>query len=121
MAYEPIRLDGPRDLYRTPIWITLATTYGIVTVWVGKNIVRHFKPDQLPDEIKVKLAFVLAADPLGSRPLMADTHIHDSSWAFYTSYVPPELPHLVDMGWRISKSCVCLVVSGDLIFRLRGE
>ena len=122
-SYEPLRLDDPRSLYKTPIWIKLGGPGGQdkVTVWVGRDHIRHFKPDQLHDEIKAKLAFVFAADKLGTRPLLDDVVVSASSWIFHTTVVPPELPHLADIGWRVSKSCVCLIVSGDLIFNLRGE
>ena len=122
-SYEPIRLDGPRSLYKTPIWIKLSGSgeQDEVTVWVGRDHIRHFKPDQLHDEIKAKLAFVFAADRLGIRPLLDDAVVSASSWAFHTTVAPPELSYLADIGWRVSKSCVCLIVSGDLIFKLRGE
>ena len=122
-SYEPIRLDGPRSLYKTPIWIKLSGSgeQDEVTVWVGRDHIRHFKPNQLHDEIKAKLAFVFAADRLGIRPLLNDVVVSASSWAFHTTVAPPELPYLADIGWRVSKSCVCLIVSGDLIFKLRGE
>ena len=121
MSYEPLRLDDPHSLYKTPIWIKLNGIGDEVTVWVGRDHIRRFKPDQLHDEIKIKLAFVFATDKLGTRMLMRDSIIKKESWPFYTSIVPSELPYLADIGWRVSESCICLIVTGDLIFKLRGE
>ena len=120
-AFAPIQAEHSRTYYRTPVWVNIDTDNDRFEVWIGDNMVRHFKTDELPDEMKVKLAMVMAADKLGVRQLREDADVLGNPNVFFMFALPLELHHLLDVGWRVSPNCICLILSSELLFRLRGE
>jgi hypothetical protein len=120
-SFAPIRAEHSWHHYRTPVWVNIDADNDRFEVWIGDNMVRHFKTDELPDEIKLKLAMVMAADKLGTRRLREDAEVLSNPNVFFMFSLPLELHYLLDVGWRISPNCICIILSKELLFSLRGE
>lgn len=83
------------------------------TIYVADNFVRNFTNESLPDEIKTKLAMIVA---------VSKTDVRD--WEFYNSdmYVPKcPIEGYEEIGWQASDSYFCICVSTELLNELRGE
>lgn len=80
---------------------------------IADNFVRNFTDETLPDEIKTKLAMIVAA-----------SHTNVRDWAFYNSdvYVPKHpINGFEDIGWQVSDSYFCICMTTELLDELRGE
>jgi len=98
------------DLIRVPM---LRAVDGHYTVFVGDKMIRRYTDDTLPDALRGKLAMILA-----SPQTWRDDHTVDKM-SIYTNSQSPELD---EIGWRVSDSYFCLVVSREILSSLiRGE
>jgi len=92
-------------------------------VWVGDNTARYFTSETLPEEIGVKLAMVIAGNVRShcwvvKMAALTDENIERNSFNFFGTY--PDRDDFVDIGWRVSPSCCCLILPKKLIFEMRG-
>lgn len=97
------------NLYRVPI-LREGDNY---TIYVADNFVRNFTQETLPDEVKTKLAMIIAA---------SKTDVRD--WEFYNSdvYVSNNIADgFDDIGWQVSDSYFCVCMTRELLENLRGE
>jgi len=124
IAYAPIASSHDPNLYRTPVWFGVRHGY---SVWVGDNTARYFTSETLPEEIGVKLAMVIAGNVRGhcgghcwvvKIVELTDEIIERNSFNFFDTY--PDRDDFVDIGWRVSPSCCCLILPKKLIFEMRG-
>ena len=98
------------DLIRVPM---LRAAEGHYTVFVGDNMVRRYNDNTLPDKLKTKIAMILA-----SPQNFIDDHAVDQL-RVYTNHYSPELD---EVGWRVSDSYFCLVLSREILDSLKhGE
>ena len=98
------------DLIRVPM---LRAVEGNYVVFVGDNIIRRFTDDTLPDVLKSKLAMILAS---------AQNFKHDYEVDRLSIYTNNQSPELDEVGWRVSDSYFCLVISRDILYSLKhGE
>jgi len=98
------------DLIRVPM---MRVVDGHYTVFVGDKMIRRYTDDTLPDALRGKLAMILA-----SPQTWRDDH-DVQKMDIYTNTQSPELD---EIGWRVSDSYFCLVVSREILSSLiRGE
>lgn len=91
----------------------LRAAEGHYTVFVGDNMVRRYNDNTLPDKLKTKIAMILA-----SPQKFIDDHAVDQL-RVYTNHQSPELD---EVGWRVSDSYFCLVLSREILDSLKhGE
>ena len=97
------------DLIRVPVM----RVDGNYTVFVGDNAIRRFTDDTLPDALRSKFAMILAS-------VQNFKYDHDvDRLSIYTNNQSPELD---EVGWRVSDSYFCLVVSREIMETLKhGE
>lgn len=119
-AFAPLLAQHSRTYYRTPVWVNVNGNRDRFSVWVGDNMARYFNRDDLPDEVKIKLAMASASN-FPAVNYRTDNMVMSDPNKFYMAVLPPELEHLHDVGWKMSPSCYCLILSSELIFKLRGE
>jgi hypothetical protein len=117
-AFAPLLAQHSRTYYRTPVWVNVNGNRDRFSVWVGDNMARYFNRDDLPDEVKVKLAMASTSNILVN--YRTDNMVMSDPNKFYMAVLPPELEHLHDVGWKMSPNCYCLILSSELIFKLRG-
>jgi hypothetical protein len=91
------------DLIRVPM---MRVVDGHYTVFVGDKSIRRYTDDTLPDALRGRLAMILAS-PQNWR----DDHTVDKM-SIYTNSQSPELD---EIGWRVSDSYFCIVVSRDIL------
>jgi hypothetical protein len=121
IAFAPIASSHDPNLYRTPVWFGGRHGY---SVWVGDNTARYFTSETLPEEIGVKLAMVIAGNVRSfhswtiERVELTDDNIALNSFNFFCTH--PDRDDFVDIGWRVSPSCCCLILPKKLIFEMRG-
>ena len=120
IAYAPMASSHDSKLYRTPVWFGGQHGY---SVWVGDNTARYFTSETLPEEIGVKLALVIAGNVRSHSWAvkiveLTDDNIALNSFNFFGTF--PDRDDFVDIGWRVSSSCCCLILPKKLIFELRG-
>lgn len=81
-------------------------------VYVSDGYYRRYDKGTLPDEIKTKLAMILAS-PHTVMPDLSVTNLR--------VYQNDQSEELDEIGWRVSESYYCIVMSVDLLKKLRGE
>lgn len=96
----PLRYDAVRDSY---------------VLYVGDQWTRTLAPQDLPEEIKINLAAVRAYPA----EYWATPEDDVATYRLYSNVnYPPEFDFI---GWRVSISWYCIVVTRTLLLRLRGE
>lgn len=96
-------------LYRVPLRRE-GNTY---TIFVADGFNRVFDEDTLPDEVKSKMAMVLAR----GNPILHDdevTHLNLMT-------TPLRNDDFIEVGWRVSDMWFVVVLSYDSLMALRGE
>jgi hypothetical protein len=86
------------------------------SIWVNNNTARYYTEKDLPDEVKEKMAIVLAVDDCPAP--VGDLFTPNQ---FYSSKPCEAREYLEDIGWHVSGCCYCLILSAELVFKLRGE
>jgi hypothetical protein len=81
-------------------------------VYVSDGYYRRYDKETLPDEIKTKLAMILAS-PHKVTPDLSITNL--------MVYQNDQSEELDEIGWRASESYYCIVMSVDSLKKLRGE
>ena len=98
------------DLIRVPM---LRAVDGHYVVFVGDKSIRRYTDDTLPDALRGKLAMILASP---------QTWRDDHEIQKLDVYTNKQSPELDEIGWRVSDSYFCLVVSREILSSLiRGE
>ena len=96
-------------LYRVPLRRE-GNTY---TIFVADGFNRVFDEDTLPDEVKSKMAMVLAR----GYPILRDdevTHLNLMT-------TPIRSDDFIEVGWRVSDMWFVVVLSYNSLMALRGE
>lgn len=112
---EPVKVN---DLHRVPIF-RKGENY---VIWTGNGAVRYFKPDDLPDFIKVRLGIVfnsIHAAELNAKD-MSDADMSKGSVEkdlFNPSRFGEEYE---EIGWQYNKYYYVVVMSGEELASLRG-
>lgn len=75
---------------------------GLFTLFLGDGCFRHFWGDDLPDDLKFKVA-------------VAKSHPKSSG---NNSYIAPD-SSLKDLGWRFEENFYCLIVDASLMKELK--
>ena len=97
------------DLIRVPVM----RADGHYVVFVGDRTTRMFTESTLPDLLKTKMAMILASEGQCKRDHEVD------KLSVYTNNQSPELD---EVGWQVSPSYFCFVMSrGNLDSLIRGE
>lgn len=104
----PIVHQKKWDLVRVPM---LRAVDGHYVVFVGDKMVRRYDDNTLPDALKSNLAMVLASP----QRFVSDHEV--GNMAIYTNNQSPELD---EIGWRVSDSYFCMVVSRDTLNSMKG-
>ena len=81
-------------------------------VYVSDGYYRRYDKDTLPDELKTKLAMILATE----HKVLPDLSITNM-----TVYQNDQSEELDEIGWRASETYYCIVMSVDSLKKLRGE
>jgi hypothetical protein len=96
-------------LYRVP----LRKEGNSYTMWVADKFTRVYDESTLPDEVKSKMAMVLAR----GNPILRDdevTHLNLMT-------TPIRSDDFIEVGWRVSDMWFVVVLSYDSLMALRGE
>ena len=83
-------------------------------VYVADGLVRYYDEETLPDELKSSMAMILAAP---QPPLIDETSRQFQKLTIYNNPMPPEFDTI---GWRVSETYFCLIVSRETLESLRG-
>ena len=81
-------------------------------VYVADGYHRRYDKDTLPDELKTKLAMILATDHIV---------IPDHKLQRLDLYSNTQSIELQDIGWRASESYYCMVLTRPTLALMRGE
>lgn len=81
-------------------------------LYVADGYHRRYDKDTLPDEIKTKLAMILAS---------AHTVLPDHKLQKLDLYSNTQSLELDDIGWRASESYYCMVLTRPTLMKMRGE
>jgi hypothetical protein len=81
-------------------------------LYVADGYYRRYDKDTLPDEIKTKMAMILATD---------HKVIPDRDLRRLGVYENTQSDELDEIGWRASESFYCIVMPIDSLKALRGE
>lgn len=95
-------------LYRVPL-LKEGNSY---TIFVADGFNRVFDEDTLPDEIKTKMAMILA----NAKQIVADEKV--TQLDLMSTTVDSDFR---DIGWRASDSWFCIILSLASLLNLRGE
>ena len=82
-------------------------------MWVADKFTRVYDESTLPDEVKSKMAMVLAR----GNPILRDdevTHLNLMT-------TPIRSDDFIEVGWRVSDMWFVVVLSYDSLMALRGE
>ena len=109
----PLISDVSMDLYRVPF----RSIKDEHTVFVSDMKMRYFTTGELPDEIKIKLAMILAYDDKSYVKTSVLSKMEDDLYLYLCPY-PKEFK---DVGWRYNEIYFCLVLSRLLLNSLEGE
>ena len=106
---SPVSHYTNSTLYRVP----LKRENDSYTLYVADNFVRNFDGENLPDEIKTKLAMIVATSKADVR-----------DWDFLNADV--YCPRLMvdgfeEIGWQVSDSFFCICLNTETLDQLRGE
>jgi len=104
---SPIVHQYKHDLYRVP----LRKKGNHYTMYVGDSYTREFDENTLPDEVKTKMAMILAR----YQQVLYD---HEVS---HLSLMATRDNELMDVGWRTSDSWFIVVLPHASLMKLRGE
>ena len=96
------------ELMRVP----LRRTIDHYVVYVGVGFSRRYDEHTLPDELKTKMAMILASDA----EYFVDEKLHRLQL-----YVNQNSPELDEIGWRASESYFCLVLTRPTLLAMVGE
>ena len=96
------------NLYRVP----LHKEGNSYTIYVGDDFNRVFDEHTLPDEVKTKMAMVLA----NAKQIVTDEKV--TQLQLMTTTVDSNFR---DIGWRASDSWFCIILSYKSLMALRGE
>jgi len=99
--------------YRVPV----CNMHDLYTIYVGDKFTRVFNSDTLPDEVKVKLTMINA---------LPVNNLYSEEWVGYNSiyiYMQPDmLPTAYrDVGWRVTESLYCLLLTEKCLMDMRGK
>lgn len=110
MHPKVIQRPGHADpLYR----VYVQDTDGTYTMFLGDGLTRVFTTDNLPDQLKVKLAMIHAQNWEDYMPI--------SGW-ITPLIMPKNLSRdMYDIGWRTSRFEYCFVMDQQLFDELRGK
>jgi hypothetical protein len=96
-------------LYRVP----LRKEGNSYTIYVGDEFTRVFDEDTLPDEVKSKMAMVLAR----GNPIIHDHEVTQLN----LMTTPLRNDDFIEVGWRVSDMWFVVVLTYDSLMKLRGE
>ena len=96
------------ELMRVP----LRRTVDHYVVYVGVGFSRRYDENTLPDELKTKLAMILATDW---------DYCPDEGLLKLALYTNRHSPALDEIGWRASESYFCLVLTRPTLAAMKGE
>ena len=80
-------------------------------VFVADGYHRRYDKDTLPDDLKTKLAMILASP---------HTVVPDHKLLKLDIYTNKQSPELNEVGWRASESYYCMVVTRESLDSMRG-
>ena len=98
------------ELMRVP----LRRTVDHYVVYVGVGFSRRYDESTLPDELKTKMAMILASDA----EYCVDEKLHKLQLYVNTNRHSPALD---EIGWRASESYFCLVLTRSTLAAMKGE
>jgi hypothetical protein len=107
-VWAPIVHPRNWDLVRVPLH---RTSYDYV-VYVADGYHRRYDDHTLPDELKTKLAMILATDW---------DYCPDEGLLKLALYTNRHSPALDEIGWRASESYFCLVLTRSTLAAMKGE
>ena len=96
------------DLIRLPV----RRVEGVYVVYVADGLVRMYDEDTLPNELKTRIAMVLATPQ--------PTLIHENNLQKLHIYINNHDPELDEVGWRVSETYFCLIVDRETLESLKG-
>lgn len=108
-SLSPIVHQFNYALYRVPLRRE-GNTY---TMYVADGFSRVFDEDTLPDEVKSKMAMMLAR----GNPILHDdevTHLNLMTTPLWSD-------NFIEVGWRVSDMWFVVVLTYDALMKLRGE
>jgi hypothetical protein len=105
---SPIVHQYTSNLYRVP----LCKQENHYKMYVGDGYTREFDENSLPDEIKIKMAMILAR----SKQVMYD---HELTHLRLMSTIKDD--DLAEIGWQASESMFIVVMPITSLMKLRGE
>ena len=85
-------------------------------VWVDTNYTRVYDDNTLPDEIKTKLAMILATPR--HEKLITDEEVKQNTLLAYMNRHSPDLD---EVGWQVTKNLFCVALSIQFLHSLKGE
>ena len=97
------------DLVRVPLR-RIADHY---VVYVADGYARRYDEDTLPDELKTKMAMILASPHSKVLP--------DRRLQKITLYVNNESEELDEIGWQASETYFCMVLTRPTLALMKGE
>lgn len=96
------------ELMRVP----LRRTKDHYVVYVDVGFSRRYDEHTLPDELKIKMAMILANDA---------KYCEDEKLPKLRLYINENSPELDEIGWRASESYFCLVLTRPTLLAMVGE
>ena len=108
LALSPVSHQSKTGLVRVP----MRRIEDHFVVYVSDGYYRRYDKDTLPDELKTKLAMILASEHKVS-PDVGVTHM--------TIYQNNQSEELDEIGWRVSESYYCMVLTLPTLMAMRGE
>lgn len=102
------RVDHAAPLYQ----VYAQETDGLYSVFLGSGLSRAFTTDNMPEQLKIKLAMIHAQD--------WERYMPASGWI--NPLTPPRKlsRDMYDVGWRTSRFEYCFVMDKQLFDELRG-
>jgi hypothetical protein len=107
-SFAPVVHPRNWDLVRVPV----RRVSGEYVVYVADGYHRRYDDHTLPDELKTKLAMILATDW---------TYRPDDALTKLMLYTNEHSPALDEIGWRVSESYFCLVLTRLTVAAMKGE
>jgi hypothetical protein len=104
---SPIVSQYKMDMYRVPLH-RLDNTY---TIYVGDRFTRIYNEDTLPDEVKTKMAMILASD--------TQAITDDRSLTNLSLYQTPDNEPMREIGWRASETYFVVVLTSKTLQEMR--
>jgi hypothetical protein len=85
-------------------------------VWVDTNYTRVYDDNTLPDEIKTKLAMVLATPRHNKMHTQVEVEMNT-----LLPYMNNHNPELDEVGWQSTENLFCIVLPTQFLNSLKGE